>query len=180
MKGQHPTSPLPLRSRRPAAEVAQHCARFAAECRSRGVRLTPQRIAVFRVVVEDLSHPTAEAVHRRILGDLEAMSLGTVYRTLDFLVGAGLLRRVSTPESIARFDANCAPHQHLICRSCGLMRDWEETELRGLRLPRATVPGFQAESLDIRIVGLCAACARRNESPQHRQSRTRTTTRARR
>jgi Fe2+ or Zn2+ uptake regulation protein len=122
--------------------------------------VTAQRVAVFRAVLQDLSHPTADAVHRAILADLGSMSLATVYRTLEFLAGGGLLRRVSTPESVSRFDANLAPHQHLVCRGCGRMRDWDEAALHRVRLPRRSFAGFRPEMLDIRIVGLCEGCAR--------------------
>lgn len=145
---------------RPAAEAVRWCERFTQECRRRGIRVTPQRVAVFRAVVQDLSHPTPDAVHRRILARTGPMSAATVYRTLEFLVGAGLLRRVSTPESVSRFDANLTPHQHLICRRCGRMQDWNEASLHRVRLPRLAFPEFQAEVLDIRIVGICARCGR--------------------
>jgi Fur family peroxide stress response transcriptional regulator len=165
MKRIQPRRRVTRPSRRTAAEVARSCARFTAECRGLGIRITAQRVAVFRAVVEDLSHPTAEAVHRRIVPVMESMSLATVYRTLESLVEAGLLRKVSTPESISRFDANLAPHQHLVCRSCGLMQDWDGKALRRIRVPRATLPGFRAESFDIRIIGLCPTCVSGSEAP---------------
>jgi len=139
--------------------VAAWCDRFTEECRRRGIRVTAQRTAVFRAVVQDPAHPTAETVHRRVLPHLGSMSLATVYRTLEFLVRTGLLHRVSTPQAISRFDAKVSPHHHLVCRSCGWMRDLEKADFDGVRLPRGRLAGFRAESLDVRVVGLCDACA---------------------
>ncbi len=147
---------------RRAEEVDAWCARFVEDCRRRGIRVTAQRLAVYRAVVADLSHPTVETVHRRIPRQMESMSLATVYRILEFLEREGLLRRVSTTESVCRFDANLDHHQHLVCRSCGDIRDWAEAALDGVRIPRRIPRGFRAESLDIRVIGLCRACSGAN------------------
>lgn len=141
-------------------QIDSWCERFVGECRRRGIRVTAQRLAVYRAVASDLSHPTVEAVHRRIPRQMESMSLGTVYRILEFLEAEGLLRRVSTTESVCRFDANLESHQHLVCRACGLIRDWDDGALERVRIPGGMPSGFRAESLDIRVVGLCDSCAR--------------------
>lgn len=158
MNGQRKSTKQP--SARPVEQVDAWCGRFVEECRRRGIRVTSQRLAVYRAVAADLSHPTVEAVHRRIPPQMESMSLGTVYRILEFLEAEGLLRRVSTTESVCRFDANLDGHQHLACRACGAIRDLEDGALGGLRVPRRLPRGFRGEALDIRVVGVCEACAR--------------------
>ena len=142
---------------RPAKEVDHWCAEFEKQCRARGVRVTPQRLAVYRALVQDLTHPTADSVYKRLSGHFRGLSPATVYRTLEFLERENLVRRVSAPEAVARFDANLAAHQHLVCRVCGSMADISLPELSDSKLP--TVAGFVVEELDIKLVGCCHTCA---------------------
>ena len=81
------------------SEVDRWSSEFESLCRERGIRVTPQRIAVYRAVARDLSHPTAEAVHRKLKQHFGGMSQATVYRVLEFLEREQLVRRVSAPEA---------------------------------------------------------------------------------
>jgi Fur family peroxide stress response transcriptional regulator len=144
--------------RRDAGEVAGWCERFAKRCQARGVRVTAQRLAVYRALAEDRGHPTAEAVFARVRRHMPTLSLATVYRILDALERESLVRRVSSTGGVARFDANVEPHQHLVCRVCGRMLDLFAPEFAAMQLPVTSVPDFEVEQLDIRLVGRCAAC----------------------
>jgi hypothetical protein len=72
---------------RPAAGLALDvdalCLSFARRCREHGVRVTTQRLAVYRALAEDPSHPTADAIHRRLRGTMPSLSPATVYRVLE-------------------------------------------------------------------------------------------------
>ena len=138
--------------------VDRWCADFERACRARGVRVTPQRLAVYRALAEDLTHPTADAVLGRVRGSLPSVSPASVYRILESLEREGLIRRVGTTDGIARYDANLERHQHLVCRKCGRMTDVEAPELSKLWLAPRAIRGFVVEELDIRIVGRCARC----------------------
>ena len=158
------TDPInqPSAGRRPAsrqpAEVAGWCERFENLCRERGIRVTTQRRAVYQALARDVTHPTAEAIHARLRGDMTSLSPATVYRILEFLEREGLVRRVSTTGGVGRFDANLTHHQHLVCRVCGSMTDFGQELPVQLRLPRGGTAGFVAEEFDIRIVGTCKKC----------------------
>jgi len=143
---------------RQPAEVDRWGAAFEAQCRSRGLRVTAQRLAVYRAVAADLSHPTAESVYARVRTQLPMLSPATVYRILESLQREALVRRVSTTGGGARFDANLAPHQHLVCRVCGSMMDHFAPSLAATPLPTTPVQGFVIEELDIRLVGRCDRC----------------------
>ncbi len=139
-------------------DLARRCARFQELCRTRGIRVTAQRLAVYRALAEDATHPTAESIHARLRGSMSSLSPATVYRVLEFLEKEDLVRRVSTTEGVSRFDAKISWHQHLVCRGCGLMTDYEQGLPPGLRLPRLGTGGFVAENYDIRVIGLCSKC----------------------
>ena len=151
-----PVAPTP--GRRSAGEIEQWCKRFQDLCRSRGIRVTAQRLAVYRALAEDVSHPTAEALHSRLQVGMSSLSQATVYRVLEFLEKEGLVRRVSTTAGAGRFDAKPSRHQHLVCRSCGRMTDYEAEVPAVSNLPSRTIEGFVAEEIDVRIVGLCREC----------------------
>lgn len=141
-----------------ALDVEQACLAFARRCRAHGVRVTTQRLAVYRALAEDPSHPTAEAIYRHLRGAMPSLSPATVYRVLESLVRDGLLRRVSTTGGPGRFDANLAPHQHLICRVCGRMTDVHAPTVEVGRVAARARPRFIVEDVDVRIVGRCATC----------------------
>ncbi|HYK88302.1 MAG TPA: Fur family transcriptional regulator [Acidobacteriota bacterium] len=147
---------------RPADEVERWCRTFESLCRERGIRVTGQRLAVYRALAADTSHPTADKVYSRLQREMSSLSHATVYRILEFLEDEGLVRRVSTTDGVGRFDANLARHQHLVCRLCGSMRDYDEKSLSLLSLPHPTARGFVAEELDIRILGICEDCRSRS------------------
>lgn len=142
---------------RHANEVEGWCSEFEKLCRSRGIRVTAQRLAVYRALAGDLAHPTAESVYSRLSKQLPGLSQATIYRTLQFFESENLIRRVSSPGSIGRFDANVDPHQHLVCRVCGSLEDVSVPELHSAAIPK--VSGFTVEELDIRLVGRCETCS---------------------
>ncbi len=144
-----------------SAPIARLCEAFARRCREHGVRVTTQRLAVYRALAEDPSHPTADTVYQRLRGAMPSLSPATVYRVLESLVRDGLLRRVSTTGGAGRFDANLLPHQHLICRVCGRMTDVHAPAVRAVEVGRLAAevrPRFVVEDVDVRIVGRCETC----------------------
>lgn len=144
--------------RRPGKEVERWCLGFEQLCRERGIRVTAQRLAVYRTLAENSGHPTADVVYAGLRKNFPALSQATVYRILEFLEREGLIRRVSAPDGVGRFDANLVPHQHLICRLCGSMTDVSLPEMWNATLP--AVAGFTVEEMDIRLLGSCSNCAR--------------------
>src|SRR4051794_10722643 len=111
----------------PAIEA--RLAAFRDRCDQLDLMLTPQRLAVYRVLASDDSHPSAEDIYRRIKPEMPSLSLGTVYRTLDLLVEQGLVSRVHAFSDQARFDANLAAHHHLVCERCRRVIDFEDERL---------------------------------------------------
>jgi Fe2+ or Zn2+ uptake regulation protein len=128
------------------------------------VRLTPQRLAVYRALAGDPNHPTADAVYERVRAQVPTLSPATVYRILESFEREQLVRRVSTTRGVARFDANLEPHQHLVCRVCGRMVDHFAPVLAATTVAPDAVPGFVVEELDVRLVGRCIDCARQADS----------------
>jgi Fur family transcriptional regulator, peroxide stress response regulator len=130
---------------------------FETQCRERGIRVTAQRLAVYRALSEDVSHPTAESIYDKLRPTLRSLSLATVYRVLEALEKEELVRRLAS-NGASRFDANLTPHQHLFCRICGSITDFVGDVAGGFRFPFAGPDGFIAEEMDVKITGRCKRC----------------------
>ena len=133
-------------------------AELAQRCRAAGLRVTPQRIAVFSALASTTSHPSPERLHHAVCEFMPTISLATIYKTLDALVEAGLVQEVSAPSLARRFDARTEPHHHLVCTACERVMDSDDPTLN-VALPQ--VPGFVASSVKVTVLGVCASCAER-------------------
>jgi Fe2+ or Zn2+ uptake regulation protein len=127
----------------------------------RGVRVTPQRAHIWRVLVESGEHFTAEMVWERVRGTLPGLELSTVYRSLEALRAAGLVADSRLPEGPRVFEARSALHPHLVCESCGGISHPEpEVGRQLLEALNAGSGGFEVHELHVAARGMCAGCAR--------------------
>jgi Fe2+ or Zn2+ uptake regulation protein len=124
-----------------------------------GLKLTPQRLAIVRELASDPTHPTAQELYERLRREQPTMSFATVYNTLDALAAAGLCSSLALSPGPARFDANMAPHDHLVCDGCGLVRDVHRDGEHGDSSAIATPDGFVVRAIEQIYRGLCARCA---------------------
>src|SRR5260370_26251963 len=145
---------------------------FVARCRTAGLAVTPQRLAIFRRLAATDSHPSAEELHAAVRREMPTLSLATVYKTLDTLAAIGAVRAVSRVGARGRWDANLAPHHHLVCIAGGAVTDVTGPRLEAAARPAAAVAarhGFEAAGHTVEIFGRCAACRgrkRTGSSPQ--------------
>jgi Fe2+ or Zn2+ uptake regulation protein len=125
--------------------------------RARGLKLTPQRQLLFRLLHENTAHPTAEALYAQASELMPGISLRTVYHTLNDLVAMGELRAVSVGGGSTRFDPNTAAHHHARCVRCGAVADVYVDDVDHLAVDG--LDGFVTQGTQIVFTGLCAACA---------------------
>ncbi len=125
--------------------------------RYRGLKVTPQRELLFRLVYGNQAHPTAEAVHAEARQIMPTMSLKTVYQTLNDLTDMGELLQLDFGTGSSRFDPNVDDHHHLVCTSCGKVRDLFAT-FSDLDVPPGDRQGFEVEEAEVVFRGVCAAC----------------------
>jgi Fur family peroxide stress response transcriptional regulator len=126
--------------------------------RSRGLKVTPQRMAIYQALVETTSHPTAEDLHRRVRRRHPMISPNTVYYTLTALRQAGLVHEVNYWHDRSRFDANVTSHHHLICLGCRTIQDLMDEDLDRLQVARQAAGGFKIVGHRVEFQGYCAAC----------------------
>jgi Fur family peroxide stress response transcriptional regulator len=152
------------------ATVRERLARFKAAASGAGLKLTHQRLEIFREVASSLAHPDAETVFRAVRRRMPTVSLDTVYRTLATLSDLGLVTALSPRRDGVRFDANLDRHHHFVCVRCGLTRDFESAELNSLRVP-AVAEGFgEVIAARVEVRGLCERCARTQAGHQMQEA----------
>jgi Fur family transcriptional regulator, peroxide stress response regulator len=127
-------------------------------CRDRRMHITPQRMAIYRALLEAEDHPSPETLFQRVRPQMPSLSLATIYKALDTLVELGLVHEVSPLSESKRYDANLDRHHHLICTECKLVVDLYDERLDRLDLSRRPA-GFVPQSVHVQVLGICAACA---------------------
>src|SRR3954453_7433310 len=117
--------------------------------REHGLRVTPQRQAIFRLLQGDLTHPTVEALYERARADMPMISLKTVYQTVHDLEALGEVHVLDLGTGSVRVDPNVdGEHHHLVCTSCGRVRDLP-VEFGGLTVPPRFRRDFTVDGVEV-------------------------------
>lgn len=140
--------------------MEQNMNRLTEVCRSTGIKLTHQRMEIFKEVVGSTAHPDAESVFRGVHKRLPALSPDTVYRTLWLLKDLGLITTVGTSRERTRFDGNIKPHHHFVCTRCGATTDFQSRKLDELNLAEEIRDMGEADAFQVTVKGLCKNCSR--------------------
>ena len=144
---------------RPAPSAPRYdSAELRAALRSRGMRVTPQRLAVHSALHDIGRHSTAEEVLEQVHGTVPGVSLPTVYAALELLTDLDLALRVHAGRAV-RFDPRSQPHHHLVCTACGAVADLDADVELGPALERARALGAQTSGAEVVVRGLCSDCA---------------------
>jgi Fe2+ or Zn2+ uptake regulation protein len=126
--------------------------------RDRGLRVTPQRQAIFGLLHRNDSHPTVESLHEAARTAMPTISLKTVYQTVHDLEAMGEVALLDVGTGSVRVDPNVEDaHHHLICTSCGKVRD-VLVEVAHLQVPARERRGFTLQSVEVHFRGTCEEC----------------------
>lgn len=133
---------------------------FEEYVRTRGLRLTKQRLKVAEVFMETGGHVSAEELYDRVRRRYPEIGFSTVYRTLKLLKEAGVARQVDFDARRAKFESNAnkTHHDHLICIKCGTVVEFLEPEIERLQDELVEKHGFVIRWHRMEIFGLCPAC----------------------
>jgi Fur family peroxide stress response transcriptional regulator len=129
-----------------------------------GLKLTHQRLEIFREVAKSGIHPDAETIFNGVRERMPTISLDTVYRTLWLLLDLGLVTSLGASRERVRFDANLKPHHHFICERCGLIRDFYSEHLDSIECPEEAEVFGEPVSLHLEVKGVCTKCRPLTES----------------
>jgi Fur family peroxide stress response transcriptional regulator len=131
-------------------------------CDDAGIKLTHQRLEIFRTVMASSDHPSAEEVYERLQTVLPTLALDTVYRTLATFDELGIVRKLHLMNERTLFDANLIRHHHFICIRCKAVEDlyWEDFDATSL--PEVVQNLGQVQSRHLELHGVCNTCLAKN------------------
>jgi Fur family peroxide stress response transcriptional regulator len=144
-------------SNRVDGEVERRLEHLKAVAKKAGVKLTHQRLEIFRELAATEEHPDADSIFRAVQRRVPTVSVDTVYRTLWMLHDLGLVTTLG-PRAGVRFDANLEQHHHYVCVRCGLVRDFESADLNALRVPDAVKDLGSIADAHVEVRGVCTKC----------------------
>lgn len=126
--------------------------------KSKNLKVTPQRLAIFNILYNTTEHPSAEKIYQALLETHPTMSLATVYKTLDAFKKTELVQELNTTGDSYRYDANIKSHPHAICVECDGVFDIHTHLLDDIKSKVQSETEFTILSQKIYFYGICPKC----------------------
>ncbi len=138
---------------------------LAAKLKGSDCRLTPQRVALLRLIASSDGHPSAAHLYEQIKAQFPTTSLATVYKTLHLLKELGEVLELGFSDDDNRYDGSRPePHPHLICVHCRKIMDPQVSLVDDLTQEVADLTGYQVISHRLDFYGLCPECRQNSQS----------------
>lgn len=123
-----------------------------------GLKVTPQRQAILKLLQGNETHPSAENIYSEILKRYPGVSFATVYNTLSKLVKAGKIQKLDIDPNKKRFDPQVNPHPHFYCQVCGRVYDMVYNSPLPMNMKKKE--GHQVDVIQLNLKGICKDCKR--------------------
>ncbi|MBW1710167.1 MAG: transcriptional repressor [Deltaproteobacteria bacterium] len=133
-------------------------------------KMTPQRIAIMNCLGQRNLHPTADEVFQAVRKMLPRISLGTVYRNLEFLTGNGLIKKNEQGGGQRRYEGNLEKHYHIKCTSCGRLEDAPIEPFESLENSLEGLCDYKIFECQVEFEGLCPDCQAKHSSRTNSQA----------
>lgn len=131
---------------------------FEEACRAANLKLTHQRLEIYRELAKATDHPSAETLHKRLQIGMPTLSLDTVYRTLATFEQHHLVKKVQTVDSQAHFEAQMFQHHHIICDRCKEIMDFHWSSFDASNIPEDLQQWGAIRNKNVTIYGTCRKC----------------------
>jgi len=130
-----------------------------AKLKEHGLRLTPQRLAVLKILARSADHPSVDMIFEQVKPDFPTTSLATIYKTVNLLKQLGEVVELDFSEESNRYDGNKPyPHPHLICTQCKTIVDPDVATASDLSKELAKKTGYQIVNHRLDFFGICPRC----------------------
>ncbi len=123
-----------------------------------GVRITPQRRAVLKFMIDAENHPTADDVYQALAPHHPNMSVATIYNNLKLFKQTGLIKELTYGDASSRFDFDSDKHYHIICSSCGKITDFHVSGLEEVEQMAANSTNYSVSHHRLELYGVCNEC----------------------
>jgi Fur family peroxide stress response transcriptional regulator len=142
------------------ADSAARLKRLRTRAAARGLRMTPQREVLLRLLSQTRTHPTADELFRKVRRQLPSVSHATVYRNLQELVRARLIATLERAGGPVQYDANPDEHHHFVCTRCGRVTDIYLKDIGyAIDSRRSALAPARIDRAEVQLHGLCVGCA---------------------
>jgi len=131
-------------------------------CKKNGLKITPQRLEIYKALLTSKEHPSVEAVYEEVHKTMPNISFDTVNRTLNTLAEMGAAFIVEGTGDVRRFDANCENHQHIKCVKCKKIFDFSHKTFENIQVPESIAGDLKVLRATVYIEGLCKSCQESN------------------
>ena len=143
--------------------IEQKLSAFENCCRKEGLKVTPQRIAVYRALIQSGHHPTAEQVYKKVRQEIGHISLDTVNRTLHTLTEIGAAFIVEGTGQPRQYDGGLEDHQHFRCMKCGNIIDFHYEPFDNIDIPEQFSGKFTILRKTVYLEGICNKCMKNKQ-----------------
>lgn len=134
---------------------------FRKKCKENKLKITPQRIVVYRELIKSKNHPHAEALYKRVKKIIPDISLDTVNRTLLTFSKIGLVKNVEGYGDPRRYEPDLNNHHHFRCVNCNSIIDFEYKPYGDLPVPPDIKKRFRVMDKKVLLEGYCDKCLKR-------------------
>lgn len=129
--------------------------------RAAGLKITPQRALMFKLLHGNTSHPSADAIYEEAQRVMPSISLRTVYQTLNDLVAMGEIDQIDLGTGATRFDPKTEGHHHFICDECSSIHDVQVDTAAAISVEDSV---HRVRTAEVVFRGMCASCARKGSN----------------
>ena len=147
-----------IKTKMSRAEVDEKIRQFTGLCKKTGLRVTPQRIEIYKELIKTDEHPSAEILYEKVRKTYPNISFDTVNRTLLTLSKIGAAFIVEGSGDVRRFDGGVEKHQHFKCVKCKRIVDFHHKPFDIIRLPASIDNKFTVLRKSIYLEGICDSC----------------------
>jgi len=136
----------------------QNLDRIKQVCEEAGIKLTHQRLEIYKELVSVKDHPSAEQVHGRLQERMPTIAIDTVYRTLATFEELGIINKLHIASENTLFDINVNPHHHFICAKCKRVEDIYWPDFDKSKLPESVSAIGSIKKRHLELYGICSQC----------------------
>ena len=131
---------------------------FITKCREKKLSVTPQRLAIYKSLLNDHSHPNPEAIYNKIKAEHPTISFATVYKTLETFEKNGIISVVTNLHNTVRYDTVTEQHHHITCVKCKKVIDLFDEELNQINIPKEVTDSNILINFSVHFNVICSEC----------------------
>jgi Fur family peroxide stress response transcriptional regulator len=141
------------------ADPQSRLAQMLAKLKTQNFRITPQRLAILKILASSADHPSVERIYEQVKENFATTSLATIYKTVLLLKQLNEVLELGFPDGSNRYDGNKPyPHPHVICIKCNRVMDPDLGNMPQLAAAAAQKTGYQIVEHRLDFFGICPKC----------------------